>query len=112
MDRQSRFQYVLYRIAVAMGGLLLAMGSELSIGFVSVQAAETDSTYDQEMLLNPDPSLLKAEARGRVIIYDGLDSQQVEKALDTQFDRIDNMMFIRTRYEQKDDMVEEYDDCD
>jgi hypothetical protein len=32
--------------------------------------------------------------------------------MDTQFDRIENMMFVRTRNTLPDGTVEEYDDCD
>jgi hypothetical protein len=64
------------------------------------------------MLFHPTQSLLKAESRGRVTIYDGLDNRQVERALDTQFGRIDYMMFVRTRHTLEDGTVEEGDDCD
>jgi len=70
------------------------------------------SAYTRNLLLNPSQSHIEAESRGRVTIYDGLDNSEVETALDTQFDRIDSMMFVRTRHTLKDGSVEEDDDCE
>jgi hypothetical protein len=75
-------------------------------------AHDAASRYSQNMLLNPSESVRRAEARGRVTIYDGVDDSVVERALDTQFERIDNMMFIRTRHPAQDGSVEEDDGCD
>ena len=50
---------------------------------------------------------------GRVMIYDGLKSETIDKVMDEQFDRIDNMMFICTRYLQDDGHYEvEEDGCE
>jgi hypothetical protein len=68
--------------------------------------------YSQNALLNPSESILLAEHRGRVTIFDGLDERVVDRALDTQFERIDRMMFVRTRYVQQDGSFEFDDDCD
>ena len=46
------------------------------------------------------------------MIYDQLDNETVELAMNTQFDRIDSMMFVRTQYVQEDGSIEEADDCD
>ena len=45
-------------------------------------------------------------------IYDGLEDKVVEQALDTQFERIDHMMFVRTRETLPDGSIEFEDDCD
>ena len=68
--------------------------------------------YQQNMLFTPSKHILEAEARGHVMIYDGLKNETVEKAMDHQFSRIDSMMFIRTKYQQADGEVIADDDCD
>jgi hypothetical protein len=47
-------------------------------------------------LLNPTQVDQKAEAKGRVMIYDGMTDQEVARAFDEQFDRLEYMMFTRT----------------
>ena len=69
--------------------------------------------YQHKMLFEPDQYILAAEANGRIMIYDGLESETVERALDEEFDRIDNMMFVRIHHTRNDggDYVED-DGCD
>jgi len=77
-------------------------------------AEDANERFQYNALFNPTTGQLKAEARGRVMIYDGLDNAAVEHALDEQFERIENMMFIRIRQTQAGDEEEdtvEDDDC-
>ena len=77
-------------------------------------AEGANERFQYNALFNPTTGQLKAEARGRVMIYDGLDNAAVEHALDEQFERIENMMFIRIRQTQAGDEEEdtvEDDDC-
>ncbi|MCB1724927.1 MAG: hypothetical protein H6959_10370 [Chromatiaceae bacterium] len=74
-------------------------------------AAADDGDYYHDALLNPSKAVLLAEHRGRVTIFDGLDEDVVDRALDEQFERIDHMMFIRTRHVQEDGVVASDDDC-
>ncbi len=74
-------------------------------------AASTDS-YQERILFSPGADILESEVRGRIMIYDGLKNEIVEMALDDQFERIENMMFVRTLYVQDDGEYEAQDDCD
>ncbi len=59
------------------------------------QAAEDD--WQLRMLNKPSQAQLELEKKGRVFIYDGLTDAQVEQAVDQQFDRMEAMMFVRTK---------------
>ena len=64
------------------------------------------------MLFDPSAAQLKVEQRGRVFIYDGIKSTDVQRVMDSQFHRLDSMMFIRTQSVSADGNVEsEDDDC-
>jgi hypothetical protein len=72
--------------------IVLLMGTLLA---PLAQAADANDGFQYNALFNPSPAQLKAEAHGRVMIYDGLDNAVVERALDQQFGRIEHMMFTR-----------------
>lgn len=50
--------------------------------------------WQRNALFDPSPNQLARERAGAVMIYDGLTDRQVERALNTQFDRLDSMMFV------------------
>jgi len=83
----------------------------LMLSMVAIPASALDG-YQQRVLFSPSSEILQAETRGRIMIYDGLKNETVEKALDNQFDRIENMMFVRTVYLREDGEYEVEDDCD
>ena len=83
----------------------------LALSTVALPASARDS-YQERVLFSPSSEILQAEANGRIMIYDGLNNETVEKALDDQFDRIENMMFVRTVYVQENGEYEVDDDCD
>ena len=68
--------------------------------------------WNRNQLLAPSAGQLKAEQRGRVAIYDGLHESTVDTALDTQFGRIENMMFVRVTHTTPDGDEWADDDCD
>lgn len=96
----------------------ICTGAVKAIAVASLLALISPSTfavddYQYKTLFKPGDSVLKAESRGRITIYDGLDSETVDRAMDEQFDRIDNMMFIRIRHVQSDgEEYIAYDGCD
>ena len=75
-------------------------------------AAAAPDQYQYRVLFSPGEAVLEAEQRGRIMIYDGLENALVERVLTEQFDRIENMMFVRTRYPRADGSFEVEDDCD
>ena len=75
--------------------------------FYAVMAADActvgdvsaDTNYGEcqlERLLQPTEQDLALEDAARVYIYDGLKDSGIEYAMEAQFDRVANMMFVRT----------------
>jgi hypothetical protein len=88
-------------LAGCLSGITLSPGS--------VQAAEG---WYENQLLHPSDHQRRTEQRGRVAIYDGLHESIVDAALDTQFERIENMMFVRVAHTTPDGDEWADDDCD
>lgn len=61
--------------------------------------AQAGDLYDIETrrLFSPTPAELAAESGGRVYIYDGFRDVDIDRAMDQEFARIENLMFIRTK---------------
>ena len=70
------------------------------IGGSSIAAAsDSDDSmngWQLSLLFDPSPAQQRVEKRGRVMIYNGLRSSDIDRALEEQFDRIDSMMFVNT----------------
>jgi hypothetical protein len=60
---------------------------------------------EKRRLFEPTASERAEEEEGRIYIYDGLPDKVVEEAVDEEFDRIENMMFIRTKKTNPDGSV-------
>jgi hypothetical protein len=89
--------------------------SKLIIPVILVASSSlyADDSYQLKVLFTPSDSNLQAEAKGRVMIYDGLKSETVDLAMNQQYDRIENMMFVRTQIQQEDgEYYVEEDGCD
>jgi hypothetical protein len=52
---------------------------------------------EKRRLFSPTPAERAAEARGEIYIYDGLRDLDIDQAMDREFERIENLMFIRTK---------------
>jgi len=52
---------------------------------------------EQRRLFSPTDAELRAEAEGRIYIYDGLSESDIARAMDEEFERVGNMMFIRVK---------------
>ena len=77
------------------------------------QEAMAEQDWQQSRLLNPSAQERASEEAGQVFIYDGLAETQVDQALDTQFQRLENMMFIRVRHPEPDVALSvDEDDCE
>ena len=80
--------------------LCTTLGLLLLAGVAPSQAEElalldNQDTWQNNRLFEPTASQLKQEEHGRIMIYDGLKDTIVDKAMNAQFDRIQNMMFTR-----------------
>jgi len=78
---------------------------------VAGQVQADSMSWQAQRLLKPTNLQLAAERRGQVMIYDQMDAGLVDKALDAEFARIQNMMFIRIQHRAPDGTVDEDDDC-
>ncbi|MGD2073416.1 MAG: hypothetical protein PVG38_00615 [Gammaproteobacteria bacterium] len=93
--------------------MLLPLLCSTSLASMTMAADPADSLDDEfqvNALFDPSEAQLRAEATGRVMIYDGLHEDLVEQALDEEFERVEHMMFINIRREQPDDVVVASDD--
>ena len=84
-------------------------------------AGSDDRSWQLKRLFSPTSRDLAREAAGRVLIFDGLRDTDVEQAMQTEFERVGNMMFVRTvvtdrsgalLQDKTGGYVTEDDDCD
>lgn len=78
---------------------------------IASQAQADPMSWQEQRLFKPTAHQLAAERRGQVMIYDQMDADLVDEALDTGFARMQHMMFIRTQHRAPDGTVDEDDDC-
>lgn len=102
MDFEGDILMMLKNTTIATTLICLLWGSSA----LSAQEEE----WQIAMIHQPSAAQLKVEQRGRVYIYDGLYDSEVKLAMDTQFDRLENMMFVRTKVETPQGETETEDD--
>lgn len=68
--------------------------------------------WQMRRLNHPTPTEIGKEQKGQIFIYDGLEERQVNTALEHAFHRMENMMFIRTRYASNESEDALDDGCD
>ena len=105
--------------ALASRVLLLTLGASVA---GPAKAHELVASWQMKRLFQPTQLDLASEARGRIMIYDGLTDKAVARALDEQFDRVGAMMFTRIvvtdeagspqRDRETGEIVTENDGCD
>jgi hypothetical protein len=83
----------------------------LVLPLLQAQSAAADG-FQERRLLAPTAAEEHMESQGRVYIYDGLHEETVDRAMDTQFDRVQNMMFVGTKYTTATGEVYASNDCD
>jgi hypothetical protein len=80
-----------------MAGMKRSWFGWMLIGASGAAFAGDVSEIELRRLFAPAPAELAAETEGRIYIYDGVRDTDVERALEEEFERVDSMMFIRTK---------------
>ena len=62
---------------------------------IELALLDSTDTWQMNRLFEPTPKQVEKEHTGKIMIYDGLKDTTVAKALDDNFNRIENMMFTR-----------------
>jgi len=66
--------------------------------FLSATAQARDlRDIELRRLFEPTPAEVRAEQQGRIYIYEGLNEEDIARAIKEQFKRVDSMMFIRVK---------------
>lgn len=92
--------------------ILVLAGIAANLMFQESLAEDRVADWQLRQLHEPSSGLLSRESDGWVTIYDGVMVSEVDRAMDQQFDRIDSMMFVRTRWPVEEGSYYEEPDCD
>jgi len=91
------------------GKLGLVFG--ITLATLTVSAAVPADDWQVRRLMQPSQLERARELTGSVFIYDGLHSRQIDTAVDRNFERMENMMFIRVKKGSGDDEEVQDDGC-
>ena len=75
--------------------VLLAGSIQAEESFSDLALLDAADKWQTDRLFEPTDYQHKKESQGQIVIYDGLRDTTVKTALDTNFNRIENMMFTR-----------------
>ena len=85
----------------AITALSLSIANVMVYANHHVALASGAQDWQVKRLMMPSEAQLAAETKGQVYIYDSLDINKVNDAMDQHFDRIQHMMFTRTHHPPK-----------
>jgi hypothetical protein len=74
----------------------LLLGLALAVATGTTVAGDL-TEIEQRRLFSPTEDELRAEATGRIYIYDGLSESDIARAMNQEFERVESMMFIRVK---------------
>ncbi len=92
--------------------IALALTGALFAATTAVFAESDHGGWQWQRLMHPQQHQLQREANGAVYIYTGLHERQVETAMEQEFERVDNMMFVGVRVETPEGETVQDDGCD
>jgi len=92
--------------------LTLSLVASLLVPIPALALGDNSNQDDPRLrrLFQPSERELQRERQGRIYIYDGLESRQIDRAMEREFARVDNMMFVRTRVKTEDGEEETLED--
>jgi hypothetical protein len=84
-----------YSILISLGSLTAMPLAGAQQDDHQLETTQADN-WQLRRLMNPTADERAREARGEVMLYEGLTDKQVDAAMSANFDRIGNMMFLGT----------------
>ena len=75
-------------------GILLITG--ISVPAIATAGDDRMRGWQLSLLFEPGEQQVRMEKKGRVMIYDGMHTADIQRAMDEEFDRVENMMFTNT----------------
>ena len=81
------------------------LGSISVIPSLQANNLEKLQKWQLKLLFEPPAHQLQRERKGFITIFEGITDKTIDRAMDTQFDRLSSMMFIRTLITDKDENI-------